>query len=111
MTDPVKAKRYASIHARIQEDYTYIRLLQLAEITGIPRTTVRRKIGQLMQLGYVEHDAARGYRIIKGSMSNCPHLRRIMEAQIALSMRLFNVMLDGSLIEMQPREGRSRRRP
>ncbi|HMN70396.1 MAG TPA: helix-turn-helix domain-containing protein [Rhodoblastus sp.] len=102
MADPALARRYAAISARIEEDYAYIRLLPLAEIAGMPRTTVRRKVAKLMALGYVEHDPELGYRVIKGSMANCPHLRKIMQAQIALMLRLFNVMLGGALIELQP---------
>ena len=109
LADPAKARRYASLNARIEEDYAYIRLLPLAEITGMPRTTVRRKIAKLMTLGYVEHDPKRGYRVVKGSMANCPHLRQIMQTQIALMLRLFNVMLGGSLIELQPGESRHRK--
>ena len=43
-----------------------------------------RLFAKLIDLGYVEHDPKLGYRIIKGSMANCPHLREIMQAQIAL---------------------------
>ncbi len=102
MADPKRARRYAALSARIEEDYAWIRLLPLSEIAGAPRTTVRRKVAKLIDLGYVEHDPKLGYRIIKGSMANCPHLREIMQAQIALVMRLFNVMLGGALIELQP---------
>ena len=62
-----------------------------------------------MALGYVEHDAKHGYRVVKGSMANCPHLRQIMQAQITLMLRLFNVMLGGALIELQPAESRHRK--
>ncbi len=111
MSDPAKAHRYGSINTRIEEDYAYVRLLPLAEITGMPRTTVRRKVVKLMELGYVEHDPRSGYRIRKGSMANCPHLRQIMQAQIALMLRLVNVMLGGALIELQPTGARPQRRP
>lgn len=111
MADPAKARRYGSISTRIEEDYDYIRLLPLAEITGMPRTTVRRKVAKLMSLGYVEHDAGRGYRVIKGSMANCPHIRQIMQAQIALMLRLFNVMLGDALIELQPGDARAHKKP
>ncbi|HRY01845.1 MAG TPA: helix-turn-helix domain-containing protein [Beijerinckiaceae bacterium] len=109
LADPAKARRYGSINTRIEEDYAYIRLLPLAEITGMPRTTVRRKVATLMALGYVEHDAKHGYRVVKGSMANCPHLRQIMQAQITLMLRLFNVMLGGALIELRPAESRHRK--
>ena len=102
MADPANLRRYRSINTRIEEDYAWIRLLPLAEITGMPRTTVRRKIAKLMDLGYVEHDARRGYRVVKGSMANCPHLRKIMQAQATLVLRLFNVMLGGALIDLEP---------
>ncbi|MBX3525425.1 MAG: helix-turn-helix domain-containing protein [Rhodoblastus sp.] len=109
LADPAKARRYGSINTRIEEDYAYIRLLPLAEITGMPRTTVRRKVATLMALGYVEHDPKHGYRVVKGSMANCPHLRQIMQAQITLMLRLFNVMLGGALIELRPAESRHRK--
>ena len=104
IADPKNARRYNSVDDRIQEDYAFVRLLPLAEITGMPRTTVRRKVARLMELGYVEHDARRGYRIVKGSMAKCPHLRRIMQAQASLILRLFNTMLGGAVIEVRPTE-------
>lgn len=110
LADPVAARRYGSVDDRIEEDYAHIRLLPLAEITGMPRTTVRRKVARLMELGYVEHDPSRGYRIVKGSMAKCPHLRQIMQAQLSLSVRLFNVMLGGAVIELQPGEDRRQRK-
>lgn len=110
MADSVAARRYQTVDDRIEEDYAHIRLLPLAEITGMPRTTVRRKVARLMELGYVEHDPQRGYRIVKGSMAKCPHLRQIMHAQVSLSVRLFNVMLGGAVIELQP-ETRRQRKP
>lgn len=111
MADAGAAQRYRTVDDRIEEDYAHIRLLPLAEITGMPRTTVRRKVARLMELGYVEHDASRGYRIVKGSMAKCPHLRQIMHVQVSLSVRLFNVMLGGAVIELQPGEDRRQRKP
>ena len=110
LAEPVALRRYQSVDDEIAEDYAYVRLLPLAEITGIPRTTVRRKVGLLMELGYVEHDARKGYRIVKQSMAKCPHLRRIMQAQVALMMRLFNTMLGGEVIALQPSEARRQRK-
>lgn len=109
MADPANLDRYQSVDDRIEEDYAWIRLLPLAEISGMPRTTVRRKVARLMDLGYVEHDVQRGYRILKGSMAKCPHLRKIMQAQISLMMRLFNAMLGGAVIELQPMPHRQRK--
>lgn len=111
MSDEDKARKYASIDRRIEEDYAYIKLLPLAEITGLPRTTVRRKVGKLMEMGYVERDPVRGYRVTKGSMADCPQLRAIFEAQLALVLRLFNVLLGGSLIEISPAAGRTAAAP
>ena len=100
MDDPEKAEKYSSIHNRIEEDYPYIKLLPLAEITGLPRTTVRRKAQRLMAMGYVEYADGEGYRVIKGSMATCPSIRLIIQAQLSLVSRLFNVMLGGRLIEV-----------
>ena len=100
LDDPVKARKYASIHTRIEEDYRFIKLLPLAEITGLPRTTVRRKALRLIEMGYVEHLDGEGYRVVKQSMVNCPSMRRIIQSQLALVSRLFNVMLGGEMIAM-----------
>lgn len=108
--DPAALRHYQSVDDRIAEEYAHVRLLPLAEITGIPRTTVRRKVALLMELGYVEHDARKGYRIVKQSMAKCPHLRRIMQAQVALMLRLFNAMLGGEVIALQPAEARRQRK-
>ena len=102
LADPKAFERYQTVDDKISEEYAHIRLLPLAEITGIPRTTLRRKVAGLIELGYVEQDAARGYRIVKQSMAKCPHLRKIMQAQVALMMRLFNTMLGGDVIALQP---------
>lgn len=110
LADPAALRRYQAVDDEIAEDYAHIRLLPLAEITGIPRTTVRRKVALLMELGYVEHDVRKGYRIVKQSMAKCPHLRRIMQAQVALMLRLFNVMLGGAMIALQPTEPRRQRK-
>ena len=110
VADPKALQRYPSVDDRIEEDYAWVRLLPLAEISGMPRTTVRRKVARLMDLGYVEHDAHLGYRIAKGSMAKCPHLRKIMQAQVALMLRLFNAMLGEEVIALQPGGARVQRK-
>jgi hypothetical protein len=43
--------------------------LRIADVTGIPRESVRRKLGQLQARGWVENNRSRGWRLAGGRNS------------------------------------------
>jgi hypothetical protein len=43
--------------------------LRIADVTGIPRESVRRKLGQLQARGWVENERSRGWRLAGGRNS------------------------------------------
>jgi hypothetical protein len=95
-----KTKKFTSDNKEIFSEYSFIKLLPLSEITGLPRTTVRRKAERLIKMGYIEHIDGLGYRLRKGAMSESPEMRAIIRAQLTLVSRLLNTMLERDLIEV-----------
>ena len=81
MNDPAKSIKYPSVTNSIEEEYIFVKLLPLSEIVGLPRTTVRRKVEKLMELGYIEHRRGQGYRIIKRKMAETPIINEILFSQ------------------------------
>ena len=93
MKDPIKAHLYRNMHTPIADEFRCIKLLPLSEVTGLPRTTVRRKVQKLEQLGYIEHVGTEGYRVVKGKMVECPVIHDILETQLDLVSRFFNFVM------------------
>jgi hypothetical protein len=84
-----QVEKYRSLDIPIEEDYRFTRLLPLAQIVGLPRTTVRRKVETLVELGFIEHRDGEGYRLRKRSMAKSPVIREILGLEYALLRRLF----------------------
>ena len=83
-----RIEKYKSLDVEIEEEYGFTRLLTIAQIVGLPRTTVRRKIAVLIALGYVEHSEGEGYRTIKGRMGKSPVINDILALEYILLGRL-----------------------
>jgi hypothetical protein len=92
MNDPMNRNKYVSVQTPIEEDYLYIKLLPLSDIVGLPRTTVRRKVERLIELGYIEHRRGAGYRILKRKMAETPVINQILSTQYELISRLVSQM-------------------
>jgi hypothetical protein len=92
MNDPANRNKYVSVLTPIEEDYIFIKLLPLSDIVGLPRTTVRRKVEKLVELGYIEHRRGAGYRIVKRKMAETPVINQILSTQYELISRLVSQM-------------------
>ncbi|MDE2362288.1 MAG: helix-turn-helix domain-containing protein [Hyphomicrobiales bacterium] len=101
--------RYGSLDHVIAEDYAYTKLLTLAQIVGLPRTTVRRKVQALMALGYIEHDPRKGFRLIKRRMAESPTIRDILDQQYALMVKLVGVLSRRGILRERPGGARAKR--
>lgn len=99
MADRDKSAKYKSVTTPIQDEYIFIKLFPLAEIVGLPRTTVRRKVGKLIDLGYIEHHPRKGYRIIKRKMAETPIINDILSNQYELTARLATQMKQRKMLE------------
>jgi hypothetical protein len=99
MNDHEKASKYKSVSVPIDEDYIFIKLLPLSEIVGLPRTTVRRKVERLIELGYIEHHTRKGYRIVKRTMAETPIINDILSNQYELTVRLATQMTQRKMLE------------
>jgi hypothetical protein len=98
MRDAEKANLYRNMYTPIEDEFICIKLLPLSEVTGLPRTTVRRKVQKLEQLGYVERLGSDGYRVKKGKMVECPVIGDILQTQLELVSRFLNFMMGGEMI-------------
>jgi hypothetical protein len=92
--------RYGSLATPIEEEYAFIQLLPLSQIVGLPRTTVRRKVEKLVDLGFIEHRRGRGYRLLKRRMAESPVIVEILGAQYSLLRRLLRLLVERDIISM-----------
>ena len=79
---------------------TAISASRIADVTCIPRQTVRRKLQSLRARGWIEQDADHGWRLImQGPVSTAQHdLQALDERGIKRAVRLhaaFSAILDG----------------
>jgi len=74
---------------------------RIADITGIPRQTVRRKLATLVARGWVVRDAAGAYRI--ASVEGVSHVRReLSEPDRRAMYRIARLFVDlGEIVERQ----------
>lgn len=93
-------KRYSSLATPIEEEYSFIQLLPLSQIVGLPRTTVRRKVEKLVALGFIEHRRGRGYRVLKRRMAELPVIGEILGAQYSLLRRLLRLLVERDIIDV-----------
>jgi len=88
MNSPAARAKYISLKNEIVEEYDFVRLLTLAQIVGLPRNTVRRKMEKLVALGFIEYHPGRGCRPIKRVMANSATINDILGFEYFLLQRL-----------------------
>jgi hypothetical protein len=93
MEDPELRARYASYSDAIPTDIaTPISRMALARSTGLPRETVRRKVGKLIQKGWVvetkdglraDYDITKDPIYVQVILSMAPNLRRLFAGLVS----------------------------
>ncbi|MGE0666965.1 MAG: hypothetical protein AB7O49_10455 [Sphingomonadales bacterium] len=74
--------------------------LSIADSTGLPRETVRRKLKELVAGGLVIEDARGGYRIKPGAIQT-DELQATYYASFKAMMVIFEACLDAKLVELE----------
>lgn len=70
-------KRYAAEIYRLQQDFPFVGLSELAESVNASLQATSRMVGRMKEMGYLEHEPYRGVRLAKeGERIAMPALRR-----------------------------------
>jgi DNA-binding transcriptional ArsR family regulator len=77
-----------------------VNALSLAETTGLPRETVRRKLKELLSAGLVMEDERGGYRLQPGAIQ-AEHLMPLYYASFKALGEVIEACLDAGLIEVE----------
>lgn len=92
---------YESMDARIPPDMQMpSNALSIADSTGLPRETVRRKLKELLASGLVIADERGGYRLKPGAVQ-AEELQDIYYASFKSMMAVFEACLDAKLVDME----------
>ncbi|MBS0472245.1 MAG: hypothetical protein JSR60_14330 [Proteobacteria bacterium] len=92
MSDPALRQRYGSYTATIPDEHVLlINRMALARATGLPRETVRRKVGRLVEKGWVIEQAG-GLRIRPDINRDAGYIA-ILEPQAQNLRRLFTMLV------------------
>jgi DNA-binding transcriptional ArsR family regulator len=92
---------YESMDARIPAEMQVpANALSIADSTGLPRETVRRKLKELLAAGFVMTDERGGYRLKPGSLQT-DELQAAYYASFKAMMDVFEACLDARMVELE----------
>jgi len=92
---------YESVDVRIPGELQVpSNALSIADSTGLPRETVRRKLKELMAAGLVMEDSRGGYRLKPGSVQT-EELQAAFYASFKAMMTVMEACLDANLVEVE----------
>ncbi|MCW5748556.1 MAG: winged helix-turn-helix transcriptional regulator [Alphaproteobacteria bacterium] len=77
--------------------------LSIAEATGLPRETVRRKMKRLVDMGFLVHRGVGDYVLRPGVMQSQPY-SRMLEDISTETLRLMNDCLEQGIFVVEPPE-------
>ena len=91
------------------EDQRAINATSIAEAAGIPRETVRRKLKQLLKLGFIVEKGRARY-VLKPGMLQAPHRQAAFARGIDETLRFMNELIENGVVRWTAagRAGRSR---
>ena len=75
--------------------------LSIAMSTGVPRETARRKIKQLVEMGFLVRRSQGDYVLKPGVVQASPH-RDMLEQLAAETIRFMNECMEKGVIDMRP---------
>lgn len=100
MRDPVMRRKYASMDMMLGDQQRGCNALSIAEATGLPRETVRRKMNRLVEMGILARRGVGDYIWQPGVMQTSPY-RKLIEEISNETLRLMNECLDDGIFTME----------
>lgn len=103
--DDALRREWSSLDGVIPTEHqTPSNALSIAEATGIPRETTRRKIKLLIAEGLLMEDERGGYRLAPGFVQSEP-MRALVAFQMREMIRLVNLALEGGFVSVNGSDG------
>jgi hypothetical protein len=100
MRDATQRRDFADMKTIVGERQRGCNALSLAEATGLPRETVRRKMKQLVEMGILVRRGARDYILRPGVLQSPPY-RQLFEELSAETLRLLNACLEDGIYDAE----------
>jgi hypothetical protein len=101
MRDPAFRQQFANLQSVIGEDRQRgCNALSIAEATGLPRETVRRKMKRLVDLGFLVRRDGGDYVLRAGVVQSSPHTEMVEELA-AETLRLLNECLEQGIFAIE----------
>lgn len=92
---------YESMDVRIPPEMQVpANALSIADSTGLPRETVRRKLKELAVAGLIVADERGGYRLMPGALQT-DQLQAAYYASFKAMMEVFDACLDAKMVEVE----------
>ncbi len=98
--NPDAVKDYASIRVRMPVELQVpCTSLSVAESTGLPRETVRRKIREMVEDGFLEQDISGGFRLSSGILQR-PEILSVFESNVKSVVDFINYFLEADALNI-----------
>jgi len=103
-SDPEFRREFANLDTVVGDRQRGCNALSIAEATGLPRETVRRKMKRLVEAGFLERRGASDY-IMRPGLIQTPPYRDMLHEATAHTLRFVNDCLEQGVfaVEAQPR--------
>lgn len=103
MRDETQRQKFADMKAIVGDRQRGCNALSLAEATGLPRETVRRKMKRLVEMGLLVRRGARDYVWQPGVLQSPPY-RQLFDDLSIETLRLLNECLDQGVFVAEPEQ-------
>jgi hypothetical protein len=97
LRDPAMRRRYASMDNVLGDQQRGCNALSIAEATGLPRETVRRKMNRLVDMGILARRGVGDYIWKPGVLQSAPY-RKLLDEIYNETLRLMNECLDEGIV-------------
>jgi hypothetical protein len=101
MRDPATRREYANLAKVVGDRQRGCNALSIAEATGLPRETVRRKMKRLVEMGILVRRGVGDYIWQPGVLQSPPY-RQMLDDVAAATARLLNECLEQEIFVLEP---------
>ncbi len=101
MRDPATRREFASLSTVLGDRQRGCNALSIAEATGLPRETVRRKMNRLVEMGILVRRGAGDYIWKPGVLQSAPY-QRMLDDISTETLRLLNECLEQEIFVLEP---------
>jgi len=101
MRDPATRREYADLNKVVGDRQRGCNALSIAEATGLPRETVRRKMNRLVEMGILVRRGVGDYIWQPGVLQSPPY-RQMLDDIATAAARLANDCLEQDIFTLEP---------